>query len=224
MVNMQTRLQAIQAAIQTVAQSVDLVAVTKYATLAQMESAYHAGLRHFGENKVQDALQKQADLPLAISANVAWHLIGHLQRNKAIKTVGRFALIHSVDSLGLAQKLSDVNAISNTQQAVLLQINLSNEITKGGFSLQALHESLPLIATLPGLAVKGLMTIAPNGASPELLNTLFGGLAHLLKTCNMRYGLAMSELSMGMSQDYTHALTNGATIIRIGSQLFGGKP
>jgi PLP dependent protein len=223
--DMQTTLNAIQHTIHSLAQHpVTLVAVTKYATLVQMEQAYHAGLRHFGENKVQDALHKQANLPPAIATGVTWHLIGHLQRNKVAKTVGKFALIHSVDSLALAYKIAEANTTVSKVQAILLQVNVANEATKEGFSIEALHQALPMLAMLPGLSLKGLMTIAPQGASPEQLNALFGSLAHLLKTCNTQYGLSMSDLSMGMSQDYTHALINGATIIRIGSQLFGGKP
>ncbi|MBY0403410.1 MAG: YggS family pyridoxal phosphate-dependent enzyme, partial [Cyanobacteria bacterium] len=120
---------------------VKLIAVTKYASDAQMIAAYDAGLRDFGENKVQDALDKMDRLPQEMVQSVSWHLIGHLQSNKAKKTVGRFSLIHSVDTISLAEELSLRNVKANLRQPVLIQVNVSEEATKHGFAPDSLcHE------------------------------------------------------------------------------------
>jgi len=218
---LQSALYTVKAAIASVDRQVTLIAVTKYASLQQMVAAYTLGLRDFGENKVQDALAKKQDLPQEIQQTVNWHLIGHLQSNKVTKTVGQFVMIHSVDSLRLAQKLSEVNLQAGCIQKVLLQINISGETSKEGFSPEEITECLEQLTLLEGIQIKGLMTIAPNMASDPILNATFQGLGTLRNALEAQYSFALPELSMGMSGDYGPALRLGATIIRIGSQFFG---
>jgi PLP dependent protein len=200
---------------------VTLVAVTKNATLAQMEAAYHCGVRHFGENRVQDALDKKQRLPKEIVEGVTWHLIGHLQSNKINKTLGQFDLIHSIDTLPLAEAVSLRNVNANLLQSVLLQVNVAKEPTKHGFSPDELEVVYGHCRTLKGIAIKGLMTMAPaNVPSPEI-EKVFSELEELRQMLISRFGDSLPECSMGMSQDYIHALPLGATIIRIGSAIFG---
>ena len=144
-----------------------LVAVTKYATLPQMVTLFKAGVRHFGENKVQDALSKKETLlsqgflsPDEFS-QIKWHLIGHLQSNKVNKAVGQFDWIHSVDSLALAERISKRAEELGIRQNILLQVNISEEESKSGFTENALLQSIASIGQLPGISVRGLMTIAP---------------------------------------------------------------
>lgn len=201
-----------------------LVAVTKYASVEQMQSAYAAGIRHFGENKVQDALNKMASFPTTEYPGLHWHLIGHLQGNKVKKILSRFSLIHSIDSLALAEALSRENAPLNQRQAVLLQINISPDPTRYGFSPEAVLSLAPQIAMLPGIELRGLMAMAPAEASlsqnEESLKAAFSQVATLKTELESRLGIVLPELSMGMSHDFPQALACGATIIRIGNYLF----
>lgn len=205
-------------------QPVTLIAVTKYSTLEQMREAYEAGIRHFGENRVQDALNKQAAFPAAQFPDLQWHLIGSLQSNKAKKTVGHFSLIHSVDSLDLAQTLARHNESHGTRQPILLQVNTSDDSSRHGFSPDRLLKEAAAIQALPGIHLRGLMTMAPpqaSLASDELaLKACFGKVASLRDELQNQLGIELPELSMGMSHDFPHALSSGATIIRIGNYLF----
>lgn len=199
-----------------------LVAVSKYASLAQVEAAFQVGLRHFGENKVQDILQKQHDLPLPVTNVIQWHFIGHLQKNKINKLIdAQVDCIHSVDSLELAQRLS--KALVETDQPaqrILLQVNLTQAPSQSGFNRELLVTQMSQLQQLPQLDIDGLMTIGPNPVLPDASKACFEQLAHLRQTLQQESGLALKELSMGMSQDFVHALPYGATIIRIGSHLF----
>lgn len=197
---------------------VTLVAVSKYASLAQMQEAYHAGIRHFGENKIQDALKKIEVWPQ--DQPVQWHFIGHLQSNKVKKTVGHFTLIHSVDSVRLAEKLSEENQAAGRVQDILLQINLSQDPSRFGFSPDETAKALNIIQLLPGVQVKGLMTMAPFTDDESLIKTVFCKLRDMKKELESTCSTPLPEISMGMSHDYVHALECGATIIRIGSFLF----
>jgi pyridoxal phosphate enzyme (YggS family) len=200
---------------------VTLVAVTKNATLAQMEASYHCGVRHFGENRVQDALDKKQRLPKEIVEGVTWHLIGHLQSNKINKTLGQFDLIHSIDTLPLAEAVSLRNVNANLLQSVLLQVNVAKEPTKHGFSPDELEVVYGHCRTLKGIAIKGLMTMAPANVPSSEIEKVFSELEELRQMLISRFGDSLPECSMGMSQDYIHALPLGATIIRIGSAIFG---
>lgn len=199
---------------------VKLIAVTKYATPAQMVEAYELGLRDFGENKVQDALEKKSLLPPEVAQGVTWHLIGHLQSNKINKTLRQFSLIHAIDSVELAEQVSLRNVNIDFCQPVLLQINVSGEASKHGFPPSQTLEALQKISALPGLDIQGFMTMAPATKSvPQILDT-FCGLRDLRDTIKQQTFLPLRELSMGMTQDYIHAIACGATMIRLGSALF----
>lgn len=203
---------------------ITLVAVTKYASIEQMTAAYTSGVRHFGENKVQDALTKMASFPAADYSDLHWHLIGNLQSNKVKKTLNRFSLIHSVDSVALAEAISRQNAQENLRQPILLQVNISPDPTRHGFSPEALLSQAPQIALLPGIELRGLMAMAPAEASlnqnDAALKAAFSQVATLKSELESRLGIALPELSMGMSHDFPQALACGATIIRIGNYLF----
>jgi pyridoxal phosphate enzyme (YggS family) len=199
---------------------VTLIAVSKYATVPQILDAYHAGARHFGENRVQDALAKMAALPPDVAQAIHWHLIGPLQRNKINKIVGRFALIHSLDSGDIAQALSERTVLAGLVQPVLLQVNVSGEATKHGFAPQDLIQQVHTLLQLPGLQVKGLMTMAPHTSDSTQLTQCFTGLRQLRDTLVSETGQPFSELSMGMSGDYRQAIDCGATMVRIGQALF----
>lgn len=202
--------------------TVRVVGVSKYATLAQMQDAFDAGLREFGENKVQDAARKMAELPSPMVSTCRWHLLGHLQKNKARKAVSLgFALIHSVDSLALAELLSELSIERGTRQSVLLQLNLTREPQKSGFLLETLRQDYPRILALPGIMVAGLMTMGPHGADHAASKSVFCRLRDLRDDLVAACGHPLPELSMGMSDDYAHALECGATIIRIGNRIFG---
>ncbi len=204
--------------------SVTLVAVTKYATLPQMLEAYQAGIRHFGENKVQDALDKMAALPEDVVQGVEWHFIGNLQSNKAKKTVGRFSLIHAIDSLSQAEALSKTNLAANSRQRILIQVNLSNDNSRHGVLPDQLETLARDLTALPGIDLRGLMTMAPAEASlagdATTLRRVFCELRDFRERLEGELAIKLPELSMGMTHDFTHALECGATIIRIGNYLF----
>lgn len=222
----QDRLAEIQAAIRTHAgeRPVTLVAVSKYATVAQMMEAYEAGVRHFGENKVQDALAKMEQFSPEILKNIHWHFIGSLQANKVKKTVGRFKWIHAIDSVRLAEAVSRHNLAQGAVQQVLLQINLSEDPARHGFLRDQVTDALTEMMSFKGIAVRGLMGMAPPEASldgdEQALKDVFCGLRDMRDRLQGDCEIDLPELSMGMSHDFTHALSCGATIIRIGNYLF----
>lgn len=200
-----------------------VVAVTKNATLPQCQEAYQAGLTHFGENRVsalQDKQQAMASFVRPDQHPITWHLIGPLQRNKVSKVVGCTQLIHSVDTVVLAQKIGLIATEQAVTQPVLLQINWVAEPQKQGFSPDALKATLPQMLELPGLAVQGLMWIAPQGAEKTDLTRWFTEIAGYKRALEDLTHHALPELSMGMSQDFDLAVHCGATIIRVGSYLF----
>jgi len=192
----------------------NIIAVTKYFDEYAMTEAYYAGLRDFGESRVIEALQKIERLEMQVREHSKFHLIGHLQTNKVKKAVSAFDLIQSVDSVQLAQKISEEAQKISKIQDILLQLNISGEEQKFGFSTEELLEALPKIQKLPGINVKGIMTMAPLGASEAELETLFAQAARIKELCNLQ------EISMGMSQDYKTAARMGSTMLRIGRKLF----
>lgn len=199
---------------------VTLIAVTKYATLAQMHEAYDLGLRDFGESKIQDCLDKMDAFAVEGIQDIRWHFIGHLQTNKVGKTPGRFAMVHSVDSERLAIKLSNANTDARLIQPVLLQVNVSGEAQKHGFSPQSLRQMMPTLIQLPGIHIRGLMTMAPHTPDEWVIRDVFKDLRALRDELAASYRIDLPELSMGMTHDFVHALELGATMIRIGSLLF----
>ncbi len=194
-----------------------ICAVSKLQPPIKIRELYAKGQRIFGENYVQEALEKQdilKDLP-----GIEWHLIGHLQKNKAKQVVGKFSLIHSVDSLDLAKTLGRLASARQLTQKVLIQVNLAEEESKSGFNKAEFEKAWPELQQIPGLNICGLMTMPPLTENPEDVRPYFRELAQLLR---QRPGLTV--LSMGTSHDYQVALEEGATIVRLGTILFGERP
>lgn len=197
---------------------VRIVAVTKTHGPEAVRAALAAGLTDIGENRVQEAIQKQEALS---GLAVRWHLIGTLQRNKARHAAGRFALIHSIDRLDLAVELSR-RMPGDERQPVLVQVNCSDEPQKGGVEPAGLHELLGALAGLPGLDVRGLMTMSALTDDVAEQRRAFRRLRELREGAE-RGGHRLPELSMGMSGDYPVAVEEGATMIRLGTLLFGER-
>ena len=196
-----------------------IIAVTKYFGIDKLIEAYNGGLRDFGENRIQDALEKFGSLPEEIRQNSRFHLIGHLQSNKVKKAVGNFDLIHSIDSLKLAKAVSEVAVQKGVVQKILLQVNNADEDSKFGLSVEDLQGCFQEIISLKGISVEGLMNIAPMTTDEEL-EYLFKGMLKLKNNLESMYSYKLNELSMGMSNDYKIALRCGSTMIRIGRKLF----
>jgi hypothetical protein len=197
---------------------VQIIAVTKTHGADAVRAAVAAGITAVGENRVQEALAKQAQLA---DVAVEWHLIGTLQRNKARHAVGRFALIHSVDRLDLAQELAR-RVAPGARQAVLVQVNCSNEPQKGGVEPDALPALLDGLRPLDRLDVRGLMTMAALTADAAEQRGAFR-LLRTLRDGAEAAGHPLPELSMGMSADFPVAVEEGATIVRLGTLLFGER-
>ena len=197
-----------------------IVAVTKYFDESQIVKYYELGFREFGENRVKDAVEKIARLPKEIVENSKFHLIGHLQTNKVKLAVGKFHLIHSVDSLKLAKCISDEAIAQGIKQKILLQVNNANEEQKSGFSPKELEEQFLEIQKLEGIEIEGLMNMAPLNSTEEELHYLFGNIKQIKDTIEQQFAVKLKQISMGMSNDYEIALAEGATIIRLGRILF----
>jgi PLP dependent protein len=199
-------------------QPVTVVAVTKTHPVEAVRAAHALGIRDVGENRVQEAMPKidGAGVP------VNWHLIGHLQRNKA-KWADRFHLVHSVDSRRLADALDVVGRERGRPVDVLLQVNVSGEESKSGVEPGELEALAGAMATLGGTRVLGVMTMAPFEADERTLRMVFGGARKALDVVRRAGHADARELSMGMSGDYEVAVEEGATIVRLGTVLFGGR-
>jgi len=198
-------------------QVVTLVAVTKTHGPDAVLAAWQAGLRDCGENRVQEALGKMG----AVDVPVAWHLIGHLQRNK-VDALDHFVLMHSLDSTRLADTVCAYGVARGRPADVLVQVNTSGELTKGGFSPEALRVEADRLTGLPGLRVCGVMTMAPLGASELVLRQTFAAARHA-RDVLAAAGHPATHLSMGMSGDYQVAVEEGATLVRLGTALFGAR-
>ena len=200
---------------------VTLVAVSKTKPVSMLQEAYDAGARVFGENKVQEIMDKYDRLP----SDIQWHMIGHLQRNKVKYIAGKVALIHSVDSLRLAKTISEEAVKHNCEIPILIEVNVAGEESKFGVSVE---ETLPLIeeiAKLPAIHVEGLMTIAPYVEDPEENRPVFRKLKELsvdIAAKNIN-NVRMAILSMGMTGDYEVAVEEGATLVRVGTGVFGER-
>jgi hypothetical protein len=198
----------------------NIVAVTKYFDETKLIEAYEAGLRDFGESRVVDAIKKINALPKEIRETSNFHLIGHLQTNKAKKAVENFDLIHSVDSLKLANAISDEAVKKEKKQKVLIQVNNAGEEQKTGFSSEEIYKVFNELKDLKGLEIIGLMNMAPFGLEERELRELFFDIRKLRDELEKEFGCELKELSMGMSGDYKPAIEAGATMIRIGQKLF----
>ena len=198
----------------------NIIAVTKYYDESRIIEAYEAGLMDFGESKVIEAVEKIQRLPKEIRENSRFHLIGHLQTNKVKKAIGNFDYIQSVDSIKLAEKISEEALEINIKQKVLLQINNANEEQKFGFSKDEIRDAFPLILKMKGLEVAGLMNMAPYGLGHLELIELFSDIVKLRDNLEKEFDCKLKEISMGMSGDYKEAVEAGATMVRIGRKLF----
>lgn len=200
--------------------SVTLVAVSKTAPAHRVYAAYLTGIRDFGENRVDEALAKQDELP----SDSVWHMIGHIQSRKARDVVGRFALVHSLDSLGLAETLQRRAEVANARASVLLEVNVAGEESKYGFALADVAAAVGSVGRLDRLDVRGLMTMAPIVADPEAARLVFRALRELRDRLRAEYpALDLDELSMGMTDDFEVAIEEGATLVRVGRAIFGER-
>jgi len=201
---------------------VRLLAISKTFPPESIRAAYEAGLRDFGENRVQEAAAKR---PALSDLSITWHLVGHLQSNKAKAARELFHWVHSVDSLRLAQKLDQATASAGSRLPVLLEVNLGGEESKAGVGESEVIPLAEQISQLATLEVRGLMVIPPFFDDPERARPYFRRLRELAQEIDARNiaNLSMRELSMGMSHDFEVAVEEGATIIRVGTAIFGGR-
>ena len=200
---------------------VTLIAVSKTKPLSALSEAYEEGARDFGENKVQEICEKYPEMP----KDARFHMIGHLQTNKVTQVIDKVVLIHSVDSVHLAEKIEKEAAKRQITADVLLEVNVAREESKFGLLLEEVVPALEMIREFPHIRVKGLMTIAPNVEVPEENRKYFRKLYQLyvdIKSKNIDNG-TMSVLSMGMTGDFEVAIEEGATMIRVGTGIFGSR-
>ena len=198
-------------------QAVTIVAVTKTYGPDAPRAAWDAGVRDAGENKVQEALEKMS----SVAQPIRWHLIGHLQRNK-VKLLDGFHLVHSMDSARLADALGAAGVARGRPLDALLQVNVSGEGTKGGYGPADVSQEAERLHGVPGLVVRGVMTMAPFDANETMLRSVFRGAAESMEELR-KAGHPATELSMGMSGDYEVAVEEGATLVRLGTVLFGAR-
>lgn len=201
--------------------TVTLIAVSKTKPVSALWEAYHCGCREFGENKVQELIEKQEALP----KDIKWHMIGHLQRNKVKYIVDKVALIHSVDSLKLAEEISREALKKKAEVSVLIEVNIAGEDTKFGVKPEDTEPLIREISLLPGIHIEGLMTIAPYVEDPEENRQYFAGLKQLSVDIGQKNidNVNMNVLSMGMTGDYLVAVEEGASYVRVGTGIFGER-
>ena len=198
---------------------VTLIAVSKTKPVPMLEEAYAAGARDFGENKVQEIAAKKPELP----EDIRWHMIGHLQRNKVGQVLGKAVLIHSVDSLRLARQIENDAAKAGLDVDILLEVNVAREESKYGFMLEEVEDAIMTIKDFPHVHIKGLMTIAPFVENPEENRGIFKKLFEFAVDIDKKNidNVTMGVLSMGMTGDYEVAVEEGATMVRVGTGIFG---
>ena len=200
---------------------VTLIAVSKTKPVSMLMEAYEAGARDFGENKVQEIQEKYSQIP----TDARFHMIGHLQTNKVVQVIDKAVLIHSVDSVHLAEKIEKEAAKRDMTAQILLEVNVAEEESKFGLSMHEVIPALEVLKEMPHLCVRGLMTIAPYVENAEENRKYFKDLYHLyvdIKSKNIDNG-TMDVLSMGMTGDYEVAVEEGATMIRVGTGIFGSR-
>lgn len=200
-------------------ESVTLIGVTKGQPPEAVAEAARAGLVFFGENKVQEAKSK---IPLS-PGRLRWHMIGHLQTNKCRDAVGLFEMIQSVDSLYLAEELDKRCEQASKTMPILLEVNLAGEASKYGYAPDAVLSDLPRLNALPRLEIHGLMTVPPYTTDAQRLRPIFRRMRELKESCEQVLGAPLPHLSMGMSGDFEIAIEEGATMVRIGTALFGPR-
>ena len=202
-------------------EDVTLIAVSKTKPVSDIEQIYAAGIREFGENKVQEMNDKQKVLP----GDINWHMIGHLQRNKVKYIVDNVAMIHSVDSVRLAEEISKEAVKKNVAVDILVEVNVAKEESKFGLYTEDVGQFVEQISKLPGINIKGLMTSAPFVDNPEDNRQYFKKLKDLSVDINAKNidNVHMDVLSMGMTNDYVVAVEEGATHVRVGTAIFGHR-
>jgi pyridoxal phosphate enzyme (YggS family) len=203
--------------------SIRLVAATKTVPVAYLEEAYRAGVRIFGENRLQEAQEKRQIL--GPREELVWHFIGRMQRRKLKDLVGNFSVLHSVESLEQAKSINAVAEKLRIQQAVLLEVNVGGEASKGGFTLQEVEARIEELDRLPHVVIQGFMTLPPWKENPEEVRPYFTQVSRLRdRLAGQAWThIRMAELSMGMSHDYEIAIEEGATMVRIGTAIFGKR-
>jgi PLP dependent protein len=211
---------------------VTIVAVSKTRTAAEILAAVAAGVQHFGENRVEEAQDKLPEVRTQANAKLTWHMIGHIQSRKARHIQPLFDMVHSVDSIKLAEKLSRLTS-PHEPLDVLLQMNVSGEDAKSGFNAvgwqtdAAVRDQMLIqtryVAQLSGLRIRGLMTMAPIVDDPEQTRPVFASLAKLRDALSQSLEISLPQLSMGMTDDYPIAIEEGATMLRIGRAIFGPR-
>ena len=202
-------------------EEVTLIAVSKTKPVEMLQEIYGEGVRDFGENKVQELCDKIEQLP----SDIRWHMIGHLQRNKVHQVIDKAVLIHSVDSLRLAQQIEDDAAKLGLDVDILLEVNVAREESKYGFLMEEVEDAIMQIKDFPHVHIKGLMTIAPFVDNPEENRGIFKKLFEFAVDIGGKNidNVTMSVLSMGMTGDYEVAIEEGATMVRVGTGIFGSR-
>lgn len=208
-------------AVQRASEEVTLITVSKTKQVSLLQEAYDAGSRDFGENKVQELLDKISQMP----GDVRWHMIGHLQRNKVKYIVDKVYLIHSVDSLRLAEEISKEAVKKKVEVNILVEVNVAQEESKFGTTTEEAIALVEAISKLPGIHIKGLMTIAPYVEEEEDNRIIFRKLKQLSVDIDNKNidNISMNVLSMGMTGDYRVAVEEGATYVRVGTGIFGER-
>ena len=202
-------------------EEVQLIAVSKTKPISMLKEAYDAGVRDFGENKVQEILEKYDKLP----SDIRWHMIGHLQRNKVKYIIDKVSLIHSVDSLRLAEEISKEAVKHNLIMPILIELNIAGEESKFGMTFSECEEMIYAVSKLPNLQIKGLMTVAPFVENAEENRQHFKVMKQLsvdIMTKNID-NVCMDILSMGMTGDYEVAIEEGSNMVRVGTGIFGER-
>lgn len=198
-----------------------LIAVSKTKPVTMLQTAYNLGIRDFGENKVQEILEKYDKLP----SDIRWHMIGHLQRNKVKYIIDKVSLIHSVDSLRLAEEISKEAVKHNLTMPILIEVNMAEEESKFGLSITECKSIITAISQLPNIQIKGLMTVAPFVENPEDNRQYFKAMKQLsVDIMNENIdNIRMDVLSMGMTGDYEIAIEEGSNMVRVGTGIFGER-
>ena len=199
---------------------IELVAITKTHPAEKVREAVEAGHTLFGESRVQEARAKIPELP----SNLRWHFVGHLQKNKIRHALPLFELFHGVDSLALAQEIDRIAAEEGAHPRVLLEVNVAGEGSKFGFKSEALRAEIGSLLGLPRLSIEGLMCIPPLAEEAEAPRKFFGQLRELRNSLEKEFDVKLPHLSMGMTQDFSVAVEEGATLVRVGTAIFGERP
>ena len=200
-------------------EEIELLAITKTHAAEKVREAIEAGHTLFGESRVQEARAKIPELP----SNLRWHFVGHLQKNKIRHALPLFEMIHSVDSLALAQEINRIAEEEGMHPRVLLEVNVAGEGSKFGFSQEKLRDQMESLLALPRLSILGLMTIPPLAREPEASRKYFVQLRELRDHLQNEFRVDLAQLSMGMTQDFPIAVEEGATLVRVGTAIFGER-